>query len=112
MTDSNNASLPTPLANNRITQTMSWCRLDPVACAREVTIEAAFLAAAYLFMLLVTGSDVPSVFAVLKFGLIFILLTLAARMLSDGLGDKMAITAVSALGTKMVSLMAPKIVAW
>ncbi len=112
MTDDRAATLPTPLANNRITQTMSWCRADPVACAREVSMEAAFLAAAYLFMLLVTGSDVPSVFAVLKFGLIFILLTLAARMLSDGLGDKMAITAVSALGTKMVSLMAPKIVAW
>ncbi len=103
---------PPAVLNNKYTQTMSWCRLYPVACVREVSIEAAFLAAAYIFMLFVTGSELPTVWRVLKFGLIFMLLTIAGRMISDGLGDKMAITAVSGLGGKMVSIMAKGFVSW
>ncbi len=107
-----NKDVPQPLANTKISQTMSWCRLDPVACARQVGMEAAFLAAAYLFLLVVTGSEVPAPLPILKFGMVFVVMSLAARMLSDSLGDKMAFTAVSALGSKVVSIIAPKIVAW
>ncbi len=103
---------PQAILNNKYTQTMSWCRLYPVTCLREVSIEAAFLGAAYVFLLQVTGSEVPTPWRVLKFGLIFILLTLGGRMISDSLGDKMAITAMSSLGGKMVSIMAKGLVSW
>lgn len=103
---------PPPVANTKVTQTMSWCRLDPLACTKEVCVEAAFLGAAYIFLLFVTGSEVPLPLAVIKFLLVFVLLTLAGRMVSDSLGDKMAITAVSGLGGKMVSILAKGFVSW
>jgi hypothetical protein len=105
-------SVPLPLANNKIIQTMSWCRLDPVSCAREVAIEAAFLAAAYTTLLFISGSKVPPLLKLLKFVLLFVFFSMSGRLLSDSLGDKMAITAVSGLGSKLVSIMAPQFVGW
>ena len=100
------------MANTKITQTMSWCRLDPAGCAREVGIEAAFLAAAYTTLLFVTGGEVPGPLTLLKFVLLFVFFSMSGRMLSDSLGDKMAITAVSGLGSKIVSIIAPRFVGW
>lgn len=100
------------LSTNKVNQTMSWCRLDPVSCLREVGIEAAFLSAAYTTLLFVTGGEVPGPLTLVKFVLLFVLFSMAGRMLSDGLGDKMAITAVSGLGSKLVSIIAPKFVGW
>lgn len=106
------ATIPLPLVNTKITQTMSWCRLDPVGCAQEVGTEAAFLCAAYTTLLFVTGGKVPSPLRLVKFVLLFVLFSMAGRLLSDSLGDKMAITAVSGLGSKLVSILAPQFVGW
>lgn len=106
------ATPPPVMANTKITQTMSWCRLDPAGCAREVGIEAAFLAAAYTTLLFVTGGQVPGPLTIVKFVLLFIFFSMSGRMLSDSLGDKMAITAVSGLGSKIVSIIAPRFVGW
>jgi hypothetical protein len=99
---------PQPAPQPPLTQ----CRRNPLVCLHAIGIEAAFLAAAYVLLLMVTGKAVPGPFAVLKFGVLYVLVNLAARMMSDSLGDKMAITATAALGSKMASIMAPGIVSW
>lgn len=105
-------SVPVPLANNRVAATQGWCRVDPMVCTRQAVIESAFLAAAYVSLLFVTGGELPPPVAILKFVVVFTLLTLAARMVSDDLGNKMSITATSGLGSKIVSILAPRFVSW
>lgn len=104
--------VPAPLANGKVTSTLSWCRTDPLVCVRQAGVESAFLAAAYVSLLFITGGDLPGVLAVVKFAVVFTLLSLAARMVSDDLGNKMSITAISGLGSKIVSILAPKFVGW
>lgn len=81
-------------------------------CVQQVVVEAAFVAAAYSSVLLLTGGAVPGVANVLKFVGVFTVLCLAARMVSDDLGNKITITAVSGLGAKTVSMLAPRFVGW
>lgn len=98
--------------NNALAQTQSWCRYDPLACLRQVAVETGFLATAYVFILAFTRSPMPRPLAVLQFALLFSLLSFAGRQISDNLGDKISITAISGLGAKLVSILAPKFVAW
>ena len=106
-------TLPSVNANNKQTGTDSWCRYDPLACVAQVGIETLFLAVAYTFVLMVLGTTTPpKVLNLLKFVFVFVLFTFSARMMSDSLGDKATIGAVSALGMKIMTTLAPKIVAW
>ena len=54
----------------------------------------------------------PRALNIVKFLATFIVLSLAARMISDDLGNKLSITAVSGIGSKTVSLLAPRFVSW
>lgn len=103
---------PQQLSNTQLNQMSSWCRYDPMLCVQQVVVEAVFVAAAYSSVLLLTGGAVPSVANVLKFVGVFTVLCLAARMVSDDLGNKITITAVSGLGAKTVSMLAPRFVGW
>lgn len=105
-------TLPSVNANNKQTGTDSWCRYDPLACVAQVGIETLFLAVAYTFVLLALGTTAPRAVNLLKFVFVFVLFTFSARMMSDSLGDKATIGAVSALGMKIMTTLAPKIVAW
>ena len=98
--------------NNEVTQTLSWCRYAPMTCLRQVAIETAFLAVSYVAILFATNSVVPSLLAVVRFSLLFALLSFAGRQISDGLGDKISVTALTGLGAKVVSVLAPKFVTW
>ncbi len=103
---------PGNLANNKLSNTDSWCRYDPVACIAQVGIETLFLATAYSTVLFMLGSPAPDLSNVAKFMVVFALLTFSARMISDSLSDKMTIAATSALGSKIMTTIAPKIVGW
>ena len=103
---------PQQLSNTQLNQVSSWCRYDPLVCVTEVGIEAVFVAAAYCALLQLTGGAMPSAASILKFLLVFSTLSVAARMVSDDLGNKLSITAVSGIGAKTVSLLAPKFVGW
>lgn len=103
---------PPPFSTTQQNQMSSWCRYDPMLCVRQVVIEALFLAAAYASMLLLTGGAVPGVRAVLTFVATFVVLCVAARMVSDDLGNKISITAISGIGAKTVSMLAPRFVGW
>lgn len=103
---------PPPFGNTQQSQMSSWCRYDPLLCVRQAVIEALFVAAAYASVLALTGGSVPGVAAVLKFVGAFVVLCVAARMVSDDLGNKISITAVSGIGAKTVSLLAPRFVGW
>ena len=103
---------PEALAKTQQGQVNSWCRYDTGTCVVQCAIETAFVALAYCAVLYLTGSTVPSVMGVLKFVPIFFTLTLAARLLSDDLGNKVSITAISGIGAKSVSLLAPRFASW
>jgi hypothetical protein len=103
---------PEQLAKTQLSQVSSWCRYDPMICLTEVGIEAGFIAAAYCAMLFLTGGNVPGVLDILKFLLTFTVLSVAARMISDDLGNKLSISAVSGIGSKTVSMLAPRFVGW
>ena len=100
-----------PIAQSQM-QPHNWCFRDPMACLRQVGIETGFLATAYVFLLWVTHSPMPPPLRVAQFVLLFALLSFAGRQLSDGLGDKIAITALSGIGSKLVAILAPKFVMW
>lgn len=103
---------PQQLANTQLNQVSSWCRYDPLVCVREVLIESVFVLAGYSAMLYLTGGQAPTPLAGLTFMVVFSVLSLAARMISDDLGNKVSITAVSGLGAKAVSILAPRFVGW
>ena len=103
---------PPQLGNTQLAQVSSWCRYDPMVCVREVGIEAAFLAAAYCALIFLTGGPVPGIENILKFIVVFAVLSLGGRMVSDDLGNKVSITAISGVGAKVVSFLAPRFVSW
>ena len=103
---------PEQLAKTQMSQVSSWCRYDPMICLMEVGIEAGFIALAYCSMLFLTGGAVPGLGSVLKFLVSFTVLSVAARMVSDDLGNKLSISAVSGIGSKTVSILAPRFVGW
>jgi len=100
------------LINNKANNTDAWCRYDPVSCLAQVGIETLFIAAAYSSVLLLLGSELPKIANIAKFMVMFSVLTFSARMISDTLSDKITITSLGALGSKVVTLMAPRIVSW
>lgn len=99
-----------------VAQTRSWCRKYPGLCVREAGIETLFLLGAYLLLLYVaagfTLSTMPAFKKVLQFVVLFAVLSVGARMVSDDLGNKMSIAAVSGVGAKVVSSIVPKFAAW
>lgn len=103
---------PDQLQKTQLGQISSWCRYDPVVCVAEVGVEAVFIALAYCAVLFLTGGAVPSLAAIAKFLAIFVVLSVAARMVSDDLGNKLSISAVSGIGSKTVSILAPRFVGW
>ena len=103
---------PEQLAKTQLGQVSSWCRFDPMVCLAEVGVEAGFIALSYCAMLFLTGSPVPGPLSLVKFLLAFTVLSVAARMISDDLGNKLSISAVSGIGSKTVSILAPRFVGW
>ena len=106
------AGLPQTVTSSALLQTQSWCRYDPMACLRQVGLETGFLTVSYVFTLWATRSPVPDLLKVAQFALLFALLSFAGRQISDGLGDKISITALAGLGSKLIAILAPKFVAW
>jgi hypothetical protein len=105
--------IPQPLYNNFLNNTTSWCRLNPIGCGRQAATETLFLLMAYsAIIFLVGGGQVPTVGNLIKFALVFFLFNVAARMVSDSFSDKLAIAALSGLGLKCATLLAPRIVGW
>ena len=98
---------PPQLVNNQTNNTNSWCRYDPVSCLAQVGTETLFIAAAYSSVLLLLGNELPKITNVAKFMVMFAFLSFSARMLSDTLSDKITITSLGALGSKVVMLMTP-----
>lgn len=99
---------PQQLANNQTNNTNSWCRYDPASCLAQVGIETLFIAAAYSSVMLLLGNELPQITNVAKFMVMFSFLSFAARMISDTLSDKITITSLGALGSRVVTLMAPQ----
>ena len=104
--------IPQPLRNNFLNNTTSWCRLNPIGCGRQAMIETLFLIMTYSAVIFLVGGAVPTVGNLIKFSVIFLIMNIAARMVSDSFSDKLAIAALSGLGLKVVSLMAPRIISW
>jgi hypothetical protein len=48
----------------------------------------------------------------IKFTLVFLLMNIAARMVSDSFSDKLSIAALSGLGLKCTSLLVPQLSSW
>lgn len=99
-----------------LAQSRSWCRKYPGLCAREAGTEALFLLGAYLLLLYVsagfTFSAMPAAGKVLQFVILFATLSFGARMVSNDLGNKISIAAVSGIGAKVVSSIVPKFGSW
>lgn len=103
---------PDQLARTQLNQVSSWCRYDPAVCLAEVSVETAFLAVGYCAILFLTASQVPSLLDILRFVFVFATFSVAARMLSDDLGNKLSISAISGIGSKCVAILAPRFVGW
>jgi hypothetical protein len=103
---------PDQLSRTQLNQVSSWCRYDPVVCLAQVGIEAVFIAVGYSSLLFLTGGNAPGPLDILKFLLVFSVTSIAARMISDDLGNKLSISAVSGIGSKCVSMLAPRFVGW
>jgi hypothetical protein len=99
-------------ASNMLNNTLSWAQKAPITAAKQAVIETAFLIVAYSAIIFLLGGQPPNVGNIIKFGLIFLLFNVAARMVSDSFSDKLAIAALSGLSLKALSLMNPKIVSW
>lgn len=99
-----------------VAQTRSWCRKYPGLCAREAGVETLFLLGAYLLLLYAaagfTFSTMPKTRNVVLFVALFAVLSFGARLVSDDLGNKMSIAAVSGVGAKVVSVIVPTFTAW
>lgn len=103
---------PDALMKTQLSQVSSWCRYDPLVCVGQVAVETAFVATAYCAVFYVTGGRVPDLKSLALFFAMFMVLGIAARMISDDLGNKLSITATSGIGSKLVSLLAPRFVSW
>jgi len=104
--------IPQPLQNNFLNNTTSWCRLNPIGCSRQAMTETLFLIMAYSAVIFLVGGAVPTIQNLIKFSFIFLVMNIAARMISDSFSDKLAIAALSGLALKCVSLMAPRVISW
>lgn len=103
---------PQQLSATQLNQVSSWCRYDPWVCVRTVGIETFFVAAAYCAALYLTGGAVPLAADVLKFIAMYASFALAARMVSDDVGNKVGISAIAGVGNKIVTVLAPRFVTW
>ena len=101
-----------PLLNNFLNNTTAWCRLNPIGCGKQAMIETLFLLMAYSSIIFLVGGQVPVVANILKFAIVFFFISVAARMISDSFSDKLAIAALSGLGLKVATILAPRIVGW
>ena len=101
-----------PLLNNFLNNTTAWCRLNPIGCGKQAAIETLFLLMAYSSIIFLVGGQVPVLGNIIKFAIVFFLFSVAARMISDSFSDKLAIAALSGLGLKAATLLAPRIVSW
>ena len=90
----------------------AWARRAPITAAKQAVKETLFLIMAYSAIIFLVGGDVPKVVNLIKFGFVFLLIHLAARMVSDSISDKIAIAALSGLALKTASLLAPRIISW
>jgi len=90
----------------------AWARRAPITAAKQAVIETLFLIMAYSAIIFLVGGDVPKVVNLFKFGFVFLLINLAARMVSDSFSDKIAIAALSGLALKTTSVLAPRIISW
>jgi hypothetical protein len=104
--------IPQPLQHNFLNNTTSWCRLNPIGCGRQAMVETLFLIMTYSAVIFLVGGAVPTVANLIKFSVIFLIMNIAARMVSDSFSDKLAIAALSGLGLKVASLLAPRIIGW
>ena len=98
--------------SNVLNNTQAWARRAPITAAKQAVVETLFLIMAYSAIIFLVGGDVPKVANLIKFGFVFLLINMAARMVSDSFSDKLAIAALSGLGLKCASMLAPKIVGW
>lgn len=103
---------PPQLANTELNQVSSWCRYDPVACCIQVGIETVFMLLAFCSLLFLTGGAVPQPLDIAKFLITFSTLSVAARMISDDLGNKISVSAIAGVGSKVMSMLAPRFVGW
>jgi hypothetical protein len=99
-------------STNMLNNTQAWARRAPITAAMQAAIETGFLIMAYSSIIFLVGGQPPTVKNLLKFGLVFLVLNIAARMVSDSFSDKLAIAALSGLGLKIVSTIAPRVVSW
>ena len=103
---------PDQLAKTELNQVSAWCRFDPGVCLVQVGVEAVFILLSYCALLFLTGGAVPGPLNILKFFAAFCTLSVAARMVSDDLGNKISISAVAGIGNKCVAMLAPRFVGW
>ena len=103
---------PDQLARTELNQVSAWCRYDPGVCLVQVGVEALFILLSYCALLYLTGGAVPGPLDIAKFLASFSVLNIAARLISDDLGNKLSISAVSGIGNKCVSMLASKFVSW
>ncbi|AGE55648.1 hypothetical protein ATCVMN08101_436R [Acanthocystis turfacea Chlorella virus MN0810.1] len=97
---------------NMLNNTEAWARRAPIKAASQAVVETGFLIMAYSAIIFLVGGTPPTVLNLFKFGFVFLIMNIAARMVSDSFSDKLAIAALSGLGLKIVSTMAPKVVSW
>jgi len=98
--------------SNVLNNTQAWARRAPITAAKQAVVETLFLIMAYSAIIFLVGGDVPKVVNLIKFGFVFLLINMAARMVSDSFSDKLAIAALSGLALKTVSVISPRIVSW
>jgi hypothetical protein len=104
--------LNAPLLTNYLNQTTSWCRLNPIGCLQQVLIETLFILTAYSSVIFLVGGQLPKVIDILKFFVVFVLFSVAARMVSDTFSDKLSVAAISGLGIKLAATMVPRLSSW
>jgi hypothetical protein len=98
--------------SNVLNNTQAWARRAPITAAKQAVVETLFLIMAYSAIIFLVGGDVPKVVNLIKFSFVFLLINMAARMVSDSFSDKLAIAALSGLALKTVSVIAPRVVSW
>ena len=97
---------------NMLNNTEAWARRAPITAAIQATVETGFLIMAYSAIIFLVGGQSPTVGNLFKFGFVFLIINIAARMVSDSFSDKLAIAALSGLALKTATLLAPRIVSW
>jgi hypothetical protein len=108
--------VPAGNTSARTAQTSSWCRYEPLRCFGQQAIEVGFFVGAFLVLFAVANNfalgELPRPLNVLKFAALFLGIGYSARLMSDSLGDKVSIAAMSAVGQKTLSLMIPRLIGW